>query len=333
MRFAHPEILFFLLLVPAYGLAAWFSRRVSRRRLAALLPAEEQRTTLSTANPTRAVVRAVLLATALILLIFAAARPQFGFDFVEVERRGVDVVLAIDVSASMLARDVAPDRLGQAKIIAARLVDSMGSDRVAVLPFAGDSVLRWPLSFDHGAAKMLIEAADVMSAGRPGTGLKTAVEGALKLFGPEDAYEKVLVIFSDGEDHLGGLEKAAQQAEKEKMIIHTIGIGDPHGVPIPNPEGDKDTFKRDRSGAIIYTRLEPEPLQVLSAITHGLFVQAGYSGDEVKKIAHAIRAMKGRDLKSSRVARYRERYQWFLIPAVALLAIEGGLSRRKRRLP
>jgi Ca-activated chloride channel family protein len=331
MRFAHPGMLLLLLLAPAYIAAAFLSRRVARRRLTALLPSPEQRDALRTANPSSGVIRAVLLAVALAFLVVAAARPQIGFDYVKVQRRGVDVVLAIDVSASMLARDVTPDRLGQAKIIAARLIDAMGSDRLAVLPFAGDSVLRWPLSFDHGAAKMLIESLDVMSAGKPGTGLKTAIDGALKLYGPEDQFEKVLVILSDGEDHLGGIEESARQAEKNKMIIHTVGIGDPHGVPIPNP--DAEGFKKDRAGKTVYTRLEPEPLQILSAITHGYFVQAGYSGDEVKKIAGAIGALNGRDLKSSTVAQYRERYQWFLIPAVALLALEAGLARRKRRLP
>jgi Ca-activated chloride channel family protein len=234
----------------------------------------------------------------------------------------------------MLARDATPDRLGQARVIADRLIDALGGDRVAVLPFAGESVLRWPLSFDHSAAKMLIDALDVQSVGRGGTGLKTAVEGALKLFTNDDRFDKVLVVLSDGEDHLGGIEETARQAEKAKLIIHTIGVGDVHGVPIPVPEEDKkgaEDFKRTRAGGIVYTRLEPEPLQMLSAVTNGVFVQATYTGQETQKIAQAITALTGRDLKSSAVARYKERYHWFLAPAIALFALEAAMNRRKRR--
>lgn len=331
MRFAHPEALLLLALVPLMLLGGWLLRRRARQRLARLLPSAEQQEALNTARPGGVVSRQVLLALAVMFLVVAAARPQFGFDYVEVQRRGIDVVLAIDVSVSMLARDAVPDRLGQAKIIADRLLDALGGDRVAVLPFAGSSVLRWPLSFDHGAAKMLIDALDAQAVGRSGTGLKTAIDGALKLFTPDDQYQKVLIILSDGEDHTGGIEEAARRAEKDKLIVHTIGIGGAHGVPIPLSDGKEEDFKRDRSGNIVYTRLEPEPLQILSAVTGGLFVPATYSGEEVQKIAGALQAMKGRDLKSSMSVRYKERYQWFLLPAVALLAVEGLLGRRKRR--
>jgi Ca-activated chloride channel family protein len=333
MRFAHPEALLLLLLLPLLTAGLWWLRRGARRRLAKLLPSATQQTALSTAGSTWTMPRAICLVTALLFLIVAAARPQFGLDYVEVKRVGVDVVLAIDVSASMLARDAVPDRLGQARIIAARLLDAMGSDRVAVLPFAGDSVLRWPLSFDHGAAKMLIDALDERAVGRGGTGLKTAVEGALKLFTADDRYEKVLVVLSDGEDHLGEIEAVARRAAEEKLVIHTIGIGGTTGVPIPSPEGEKDDFKRKTDGNLVYTRLEPEPLQILSAVTGGIFTTAGYGGEEVTKIAGAIRAMKSRDLKSSTVARYKERYQWFLTPALVLLALEASFSRRKRIRP
>ncbi|NLH47672.1 MAG: VWA domain-containing protein [Myxococcales bacterium] len=331
MRFAHPEVLSLLALVPLMLLGAWLLRRRSRRRLERLLPAAEQRAALRTARPGGVALRQALQALAVTFLVIAAARPQFGFDYVEVQRRGIDIVLAIDVSVSMLARDAMPDRLGQAKVIAGRLLDAIGSDRVAVLPFAGSSVLRWPLSFDHGAAKMLIDALDAQAVGRSGTGLKTAVEGALKLFTADEQFEKVLIILSDGEDHAGGIEEAARQAEKQKLIIHTIGIGGAHGVPIPLHDGKEENFKRDRSGNIVYTRLEPEPLQILSAVTGGQFVPASYGGEDVQKIAGTLAAMKGRDLKSSTVVRYKEQYQWFLLPAVALLAAESLLGRRKRR--
>lgn len=332
MHFAHPEVLTVLALLPLLVLAAWLVRRGNGRRLATLLPAAEQRRALSTARPGRGIWRPVLLVIAVALVIFAAARPQFGVEYKEVERRGVDVVIAIDVSASMLARDVVPDRLGQAKTLADQLLRELGSDRVAVLPFAGTSTLRWPLSFDHGAAKLLIDALDAKAVPRAGSGMQTAVEGALQLFTDDTTYEKVLVLLSDGEDHEGGVEESARRAEQEKLVIHAIGIGGAQGVPIPLPEGSAETFKHDRRGKMVYTRLETEPLQILSALTGGLYQEASYSGAEVRRVGDAIRAMTGRDLKSSTVVRYKERYQWFLLPAIALLAIEGLVGRRRKDL-
>ncbi len=329
MRLAHPEALLLLLLIPLYLGVTWLVGRRQQRRLTQLLPSVDQQRLLRTLQPGRGAVRQALVSAGLILLVLAVARPQLGFDYVEVERRGVDVVLAIDVSTSMLARDVAPDRLGRAKHAAIRLLDRLGGDRVAVLPFAGSSTLRWPLSFDHGAAAMLIDAVNAESVTTPGSGLKTAVDGALKLFTADDRYQKVLVIFSDGEDLVGGFEEAGRRAAQQKLIIHTVGIGGDVGVPIPLP-GDDNEFKRDRAGEVVRTRREPEPLQVLSGLTGGVYVPASYAETEIEQIAKRIEAMSGRELKKGLIARYREQYQWFLVPALALLALEGALGRRRK---
>jgi Ca-activated chloride channel family protein len=240
------------------------------------------------------------------------------------------VVLAVDVSASMLAQDVAPDRLGRAKHGAIRLLDQLGGDRVAVLPFAGASTLRWPLSFDHGAAQMLIEAVDAQAVTRGGSGLAAAVDGALKLFTEDDRYEKVLVIFSDGEDLVGGVEEAGRRAAEKSLVIHTIGIGGREGVPIPMPGQGKDAFKRDRHDKVVLSKLEPEPLQILSGLTGGIFVQATYSEDEIKEVVKRIEALTGRDLKKATAVRYKEQYQWFLVPAVLLFLAEMAVGRRRR---
>jgi len=331
MRFAHPEMLMLLLLVPVFVIGAWLLDRLRRRRLERLLPSAEQRRSLSTADPTRGTIKLVLVTLALILLIVSAARPQLGFDYVELQRRGVDVVLAVDVSTSMLAQDVVPDRLGRAKHAAKRLIDRLGGDRIAVLPFAGSSTLRWPLSFDHGAAKMLLDAVDAGAVTRGGSGLKAAVEGAMRLFTEDDRYEKVLVVFSDGEDLVGGVEEAGRKAAEQGMIIHTIGIGGRDGVPIPLPGKHRDSFKRDKHDKVVLTRLEPEPLQILSGLTGGIYVQAGYGEEEIDEVAKRINELVGRELKKATAVRYKEQYQWFLVPAILLLALEAALGRRRRK--
>ncbi len=329
MRLAHPEALLLLLSIPALALLLWLGWRSRDRALARLLPAGEQRAALSTASGSRRIVRLLLLSLALLFLVVAAARPQLGFDYLEVKRQGVDVVVAIDVSTSMLAQDVVPDRLGRAKHAALRLLDKLGGDRVAVLPFAGSSTLRWPLSFDHGAARMLIEAVDATAVTKAGSGLKTAVEGALKLFTKDERYEKVLVILSDGEDLVGGLDEAGRQAAERKLIIHAIGVGDTRGAPIPLP-GAEGEFKRDKSDKIVLTRLEPEPLQVLAGLTGGVYVQASYAEDEVDVVAEKINALLGHEMKKSVTVRYKEQYQWFLLPGLLLVLLEEALGRRRK---
>ena len=330
MRMAHPEFLLLLALIPLFILVSWLLGRARRNALARLLPAAEQQQALNTAQPARDKIKVALMSVALLFLTIAAARPQLGFDYVEMQRRGVDVVLAIDVSLSMLARDVVPDRLGRAKHAADRLIDRLGGDRVAVLPFAGSSALRWPLSFDHGAAKMLIDALDASAVPRAGTGMKNAVEGALKLFTKDERYEKVLVIFSDGEDLVGGVEEAGKLAQENGLLIHTVAIGEGQGVPIPLPGDSQETFKRDRKGQVVLTRMEAEPLQILSALSGGIFLKASYTEEEVDKVADRIKAMTGRDLKKAMAVRYKEQYQWFLIPAVVLLGLEALTGRRRR---
>lgn len=333
MNFAHPELLLLLLGVPLYWLATWLFGLFGERRLTRLLPSAEQRLALNTADPRRRLWRRLLLSAALVFIVAAVARPRFGVEYVEVERRGVDIVLAIDVSSSMLARDAAPDRLGQAKVVAKKLLGKLGGDRVAVMPFAGGSVLRWPLSLDYGAAEMLIDSLQADAAPRAGTALKTAVEGALGLFQKTETTEKVLVILSDGEDHKGGLEKTVAQAKEAGLKVYAIGLGGRNAVPIPVIENDQEAFKRDRQGEIVYTRLEPDNLQLLASETGGLFRYGDYSDEAIDDLAEALAKLTGRDLKSATVMMHKERYQWFLIPAIVLLAGEAVLNRRKRRKP
>ena len=330
MRLGHPEALLLLLLVPVFLAGIWLAGYLRRRSLRRLFPSPEQQQALSTQEPSRAVVQMALVGTALVFLVLALARPQLGFDYVEMERRGVDIVLAVDVSTSMLARDVVPDRLGRAKHAAIRLLDRLGGHRVAVLPFAGSSTLRWPLSFDHGAAQMLIEAVDAQSVTRSGSGLKHAVEGAMQLFTEDDRYEKVMVVFSDGEDLVGGVEEAARLAAEQKLIIHSVGVGGTIGVPIPLP-GDENAFKRDRKGEMVRTRLEPEPLQILAGLTGGVYVQASYAEEEIDAVAKRINALTGHEMKKATAVRYKEQYQWFLVPVILLLALEEALGRRRRK--
>jgi len=333
MGFAHPEMLLLLIGAPLYWLAAWLLGLFGERRLARLLPSAEQRRALNTADPRRRLWRRLLLALALVFIVLAAARPRFGVEYQEIERRGVDLVLAIDVSASMLARDAAPDRLGQAKVVAKKLLDKLGGDRVAVMPFAGGSVLRWPLSLDYGAAEMLIDSLQADAAPRAGTALKTAVEGALSLFQKTETTEKVLVILSDGEDHGGDLQKVVAKAKEAGLKIYAIGLGGRNAVPIPIVENDQEAFKRDGKGDIVYTRLEPENLQLLAAETGGLFRYGDYRDESIGDLTEALAKLTGRDLKSATVMMYKERYQWFLIPAIVLLAGEAVLNRRKRSKP
>jgi len=284
-------------------------------------------------SPRRRGAKRALIAAGIALAGFALAGPQYGFTWEETQRRGIDVLIALDTSRSMLAQDVAPSRLERAKLAVRDLVDKLGSDRVGLIAFAGSAFLQCPLTLDHAA---FLEALDTLQPGiipAPGSDLASALRTAEVALQSEARNVKLLVLFSDGEDLGGGAIAAAEQAAQQGIRVFTVGVGSDAGelIPVPGP-GGKTEFLKDPDGQFVKSRLDAATLTRVAEITGGFYEPLGRQGEAVTAIYDRALAPLPKEELASRMRRVPiDRYQWPLALALLCLAIEPLLRERRSR--
>ena len=331
MRFARPEFLVLLAAIPIWIVAGWWFAARRRRALArfAGMPGNVPRF-LGDVGVNRRVVKAILLLVAYVGLSLALARPQWGSRVETVERRGIDVVLILDTSRSMAVQDVAPDRFRQARLGASELVRHLEGDRVALVAFAGKASLLCPLTVDHEAVGLFLDTIDLDTAPIPGTALADAIVTATRAFGPEatevDASRgRMIVLYSDGEDHEQGLDEAIRTMRRAGTVLHAVGVGTVEGGPVPDTDdaGRVIGYKKDREGRVVTSRLDESVLERLALDTGGRYFRATSSGLEIDELLAAVDSLDAGELDAVVRVRYEER---FVIPALlALLALAAEL--------
>lgn len=332
MRFAHAEVLWVLLALPLLALLLAHRARRGERELArALGPRMAARLTSGRA-PGRRTLRAALWLLALALLVLAAARPQRGMQYVTAHRMGGDVIVALDVSASMLAEDLKPNRLQRARHEIAGLLDRLEGDRIGLVAFAGAAFVQCPLTLDYAAARMFLDYMGPDLIPEPGTDLGQALRVATGAFDPESEGYRALVLITDGEDHGGDVDGATAEARRAGVRVYAVGIGNAQGEPIPERDeaGRVTGFKQDREGRVVMSRLEEETLRRISSETDGVYVRAG-STLGLERIIGAINEMEKRELAGGVRVLYEERYRYFVWPAVALLLFESWMPQGRLR--
>ena len=333
MRFATPEYLHVLWLIPAFALIFWQAAR-ARRRGADRFGERELVAKLSrSVSRWRQNAKLMMILLALTCLGLAVARPQIGTHAVPVKAEGIDLVFALDTSLSMLAEDIKPNRLTRAKHEMSALMDKLRGDRVGIVIFSGASFIQCPLTFDYSAAKMFLESVNTNSISVPGTALESAIRTALRAFEnspPNSA--KVIVALTDGESHDGDALKAAEDAEKAGVKIYAIGIGSEKGelIPLRDEQGNLSGYKKDRDGNVVMTKLDQLTLEKIAALTNGQFYHVSSGGIELEKIYGEIANMAKTERETQLVMRYEEQYQYFVGAALLLLAAELLVSERKR---
>jgi Ca-activated chloride channel family protein len=331
MRFGNPEYFWLLLALPLLvGFFIWAYQR-KQRALGRFAQMQLVRKLTPTSGLQRQVLKWVLLLAVFLFFAVALTRPRFGVKAEMVERRGVDVMIALDISRSMLAQDIVPDRLARAKHEIAKFIDLLKGDRVGIILFAGESFVQCPLTLDYAAAKMFLEAVDSDWISIQGTALADAIRQAAKAFKSRERKHKVLVLLSDGEDHEGEAVEAARDAGKEGVRIYTVGLGSEQGVPIPVRRGRGNVvYKKDRGGNLVMTRLNPVVLEKVALEADGRYFHAGTDLDLVR-IYTEIAKMEKRDFGMNKMTVYEERYQIFLLLAFLLLLLEFFVPERIRR--
>jgi Ca-activated chloride channel family protein len=270
----------------------------------------------------RQVLKWILFILFVIFAVFSLVRPRFGVKMEMVERRGVDVIVAVDISKSMLAEDVAPNRIERAKYEIARFSDLCKGDRVGLVVFAGESYVQCPLTLDYGAAKMFLNVVNTDWLQVPGTAIAEAITQAAEAFKTQKTKSKVLILISDGEDQEGNAEEAAHKAAAQGIKVYTVGVGSESGVPIPINSGKGNiAYKKDRNGNLVMTRLNSMMLEKIAMEGDGKYFHAGANLD-MTSIYHEIAKMEKNELGTDRMNIFEEQYQWFLAFALLFLLIE-----------
>jgi Ca-activated chloride channel homolog len=329
VQFIQSSWLWLLWLIPP--LAALYALAASRRRAALRRFAEERFMghLVPGRSPARNALRIGLIGVALVLAIFSLAGPSWGFSWEKVERRGVDLVVALDLSRSMLAQDVGPDRLTAAKREIRDLLSLLEGDRVGLVVFAGSAFIQCPLTLDYNAFEVFLSQLDPGWVPIGGTDLGAAVRTATETFIAEERSGRAVVLITDGEDHGGALREAAQEAKAEGVHVFVVGIGSPEGVPIPDGDGG---FIKD-GGRVVLSKLDEGALKELAMTTGGSYVRSvsGMADLEQIYLEDIKQTLESRALTSSRQRRSEERFQWFLLPAFLLLFAEPLFGPRRSR--
>ncbi len=332
MRFAHPHLLWLLLVFPPALIAFfWWSWRKRQELAKQFIQARLLPGLISGVSPVRQKLRMAGVVLAVVCLILALARPQWGFTWEEVKQRGLDIVVAIDTSKSMLAEDIAPNRLARAKLAALDLMQQAKSDRLGLVAFAGSAFLQCPLTIDDNAFRQSVEALDVNIIPSGGTALAEAINVAREAFKEGDNY-KVLVIFSDGEDNDEGALAAAQKAAEDGLRIFTVGVGTAEGELLRVKDAKNRTdYIRDDQGNVVKSRLNENLLQEVAFATEGrMYLRLAGAKTIDSLYEQGLAPLPKSEGQEKLVKQYHERYHWPLTAAILFLLFEMLLPEQKR---
>lgn len=334
MRFGAPFALYALFSLPFLALFLMWGWRQKEKSLRRFVEAGLDKRLTAELSPRRRFWKTVFLFLSLVSALIALARPQWGYRWEEIKRRGVDILIAVDVSKSMLAGDVSPNRLERAKRKVEDLLNLLEGDRVGLIAFSGKAFVMTPLTLDYGAIRLFLDALSPELITAQGTNVGEAIKLALKALKQSAPENRSLVLMTDGEDLSGDALEATKKASDQGLRLYALGIGTEAGAPIPAEGGG---FKKDASGEIVLTRLDESTLEKMASTTGGLYVRSVADDRDLHALYEGIRSkLEEKDLKAGREKHYIDRYAWFLFPAILLLMAEALLSEtktsRKRRL-
>ncbi|HTX88993.1 MAG TPA: VWA domain-containing protein [Bacteroidales bacterium] len=330
-RFAHISFLYLLLLIPVFtGILAWFLWWRKKALRAFGNPAVIGQL-MPESSSGKLVFKFILAMLAYALLVVAMAQPQTGSRLEKVHRKGIDLMIALDVSNSMLAQDIRPNRLERSKQAISRLIDQLEGDRIGIIVFAGKAYTQLPITTDYAAAKLFLSTISTNSVPVQGTAIGDAIALADTSFGQSN-HSKAIIVITDGEDHEGDVLEQAESAAKKGIVIYTIGMGEAEGAPIPVYTGNLITgYKKDRQGVTIISKLDETLLQRIASIGNGMYVRASNSDAGLQGILDNLNRMQKSEIEARQFSDYEDRFQYFVALALILLAIDVFVYDRKNQ--
>jgi len=328
----EPTYFIYLAIIPVifvlFLLVFWWKKRTQNKFADSNLIQE-----LSSEKSTfKSFLKITMLSLGLAFLVISLTNPKMGTKLETVKRQGVDIVFALDVSKSMLAEDIAPSRLDKAKQIISKIIDNLGSDRVGVIIYAGNSYPLLPITTDHAAAKMFLQNANPDMVSSQGTAINEAIERAITYYDNEEQTNRFLFIVSDGEDHEENSVSLAQEAQKEGIKIYTIGIGTSGGGPIPMQNiGGGISYKKDKKGEVVITKMKEDILKEIAYEGKGKYINGNKTQETINIIEDLLLKAEKNEFESKQFSDYKDQFQWFIGFGILFLIIDVLLLEKKTK--
>lgn len=283
-------------------------------------------------SPSKVNLKSIIIFSAIIFLVIGLVNPKVGTELKTVKREGVDIVFAVDVSKSMLAEDIAPNRISKAKRLVSELINKLATDRVGIIAYASTAVPVLPITTDFNSAKMFLESLNTEMLSSQGTSIVEAIELSRGYFDDDNQTNRVLCILSDGEDHDFDEEQLVSSIEKSNILIYTIGLGSLKGAPIPIKENNiVKAYKKNIKGETVITRLNENLLKKISNNSNGMYFKGDITVDVVSKIINQLKEMDKREFESKEFISFKDQFQWFLGFALILLFIDAIIFDKKTK--
>ncbi len=330
-KFHNPEYLYLLFLIPVLIVIMVLNNRKTKKKIKAAGEQSLIRSLIPEFSYFRKNLKFFFQLMALVLVVFLLARPQFGSRLEEIKREGVEVIIALDVSNSMMAEDIQPNRLERAKQAISSLVDRLRDDKIGLIVFAGDAYTQIPVTTDYVSAKMFLSSISPGIVPKQGTSLASAINLGMSSFSPEMDESKTLVIITDGENHEDDPLPLAEQASEEGIVIHTIGIGSSSGVPVPVITNGRRDYLKDNEGNTVISRLDENILREIAFTTGGKYVKASNTNIGLNTIFNEISSMKQQELEGTMYTEYDDQFQVLAALALIFLIMDILIMERKNR--
>jgi Ca-activated chloride channel homolog len=328
----EPTYFYYLAIIPVivvlFLLVLWWKKRTQKqfsdRKLIQKLSPEK--------STFKSFLKLIVFCFALFFLIISLVNPKMGTKLETVKREGVDIVFALDVSKSMVAEDIAPNRLEKAKQIITKVIENLGSDRIGIIIYAGSSYPLLPITTDYAAAKMFLQNANTEMVSNQGTAINDAIERALSYYDNDEQTNRFLVIVSDGEDHEENTLELAKEAAEKGIKIYTVGIGTAKGGPIPiRDNGRVVAYKKNNEGTVVVTQLNEQILRDLAATGNGKYINGNNTLETIEIIQEVLEKAEKNEFETKQFSDYEDQFQWFVGIGLLLLIIDVTLLEKKTK--
>ena len=330
-RFAHPEYFYLMLVIPAFVVLFILSRLNRLRSLRLFGDRALIAQLMPSASGNRPFIKFTVWMLALAFIIGALAQPQFGSKLVTSKRKGVELIIALDVSNSMMAEDIKPNRLERAKRAIAKLTERLRNDKIGLIVFAGQAYVQLPITTDYVSAKLFLDAINSGIVPVQGTAIGAAIQMAVKSFTPQFTGSKAVIVITDGENHEDDAIGAAKEALEKKIIVHTIGMGLPQGAPIPVGGAGSRDFLKDKQNNIVVTKLDENMLTQIATTGGGTYIRANNAEVGLNNLFNEIEKMEKSELNSRDYSEYNDQFPLFLTLALVLILIDFMILDRKNK--
>lgn len=329
-RFSNPEYLYILAIIPLMVVLLLIFRKQQRRRLRAFGNPELIYQLMPDLSKRRPIVKAILQLTAIGVCIFMIAGPQFGSKKEKTTRQGAEFMIALDVSNSMMAEDITPNRLSKSKQLISKLVDKMSNDKIGMIIFAGDAFTQLPITSDYVSAKIFLNSISPDMIKNQGTAIGEAIDQCVRSFGPKTKADRAIIVITDGENFEDNAVESAKLAADEGIAVHVVGMGSVEGAPIPT--GNSSDFRKDKTGNVVITKLDEATCRDISAAGKGIYVRSDNANAALRVLSKAFDSMTKADIEGSVYSQYDEQFQALAWMLLVILVIDILIVNRKSTL-